>query len=169
MVGAVFASWVVPDKSKNGEYHTKKVGMLKLRPSPLHPACPAHDHIHRWHGVFTAPSPVIDNPIIRHLASLVVQALLKDPSSYGSGLRKFHIFCFNCHCTEVHVSNPGLAHCPELATTTVGSQHSCHPCRNSWDGEHTSSSRPSTPPAAPTHHSSYAAHITRIPQPLRPL
>ena len=74
MVGAVFASRVVPDESENGEYHIEKVGMLKLHPSPLRPACPAHDHIHRWHGVFTAPSPVIDNTIIRHLASLAVQA-----------------------------------------------------------------------------------------------
>ena len=30
MVGAVFASRVVPDESENGEYHIEKVGMLKL-------------------------------------------------------------------------------------------------------------------------------------------
>ncbi|KAJ7936562.1 hypothetical protein B0H13DRAFT_1589461 [Mycena leptocephala] len=67
---------------------------LELRPSPLRPACPAAERTFMWRGVNDAFKPPvhIDNPIIAHLASLASRASLKDTASYGSALRKFHLF-----------------------------------------------------------------------------
>lgn len=41
----------------------------------------------------TPPPNVINDPIIRYLADVASQASLRDTGSYGSGLRKFHLFC----------------------------------------------------------------------------
>jgi hypothetical protein len=84
------ASRVVPDPSLPGLYHVECVAALQLIPSPLRPNCPANQRLFCWRGVHPAPSPVIDHPLLRQLA---IQASLQDPGSYGSGLRKFHIFC----------------------------------------------------------------------------
>ncbi|KAF9473546.1 hypothetical protein BDN70DRAFT_765300, partial [Pholiota conissans] len=61
--------------------------------SPLRPNCPADQRIFIWRGPNTPSSPVLNIPIITHLATLASQASLDDSGSYGSGLRKFHIFC----------------------------------------------------------------------------
>ena len=39
------------------------------------------------------PQSTIDDPIIRCIASLAARSSLRDATSYGSGLRKFHLFC----------------------------------------------------------------------------
>lgn len=88
-----FASRVVPDESDPGAFRVERVTGLQMIPSSLRPRVPAIERIHRWHGVNPSPSPVIDNPLLRHLATLAIQASLRDPTSYGLGLRKFHIFC----------------------------------------------------------------------------
>ncbi|RPD52818.1 hypothetical protein L227DRAFT_514196, partial [Lentinus tigrinus ALCF2SS1-6] len=44
-------------------------------------------------GVNPAPCATLDIPIIRTLVDRASHASLRDTSSYGSGLRKFHIFC----------------------------------------------------------------------------
>jgi hypothetical protein len=76
--------------------HHTPPGMLTL-PSPslsyLRPPCKAADRIFLWRGVNTPPSSTIDNPIIRHIASIASRASLRDTANYGSGLRKFHLFC----------------------------------------------------------------------------
>jgi hypothetical protein len=76
--------------------HHTPPGMLTL-PSPslsyLRPPCKAADHIFLWRGINTPPSSTIDNPIIRHIASIANRASLRDTANYGSGLRKFHLFC----------------------------------------------------------------------------
>ncbi|KAJ7225228.1 hypothetical protein B0H12DRAFT_1002157, partial [Mycena haematopus] len=61
--------------------------------SPLRPHCTADERIFRWRGVNTPPLSVIDDPVIRFLASAASQASLRDTGGYGSGLRKFHLFC----------------------------------------------------------------------------
>ncbi len=93
MVAVLSAQRVVPREEDPGAFVVERISALKLRPSPLRPHCLAGERLHLWKGVNTPPSPVIDNPLLRHLASLAIQASLKDPSSYGSGLKKFHIFC----------------------------------------------------------------------------
>ncbi|KAF8583405.1 hypothetical protein K439DRAFT_1348761 [Ramaria rubella] len=66
---------------------------LQLKPSPLHPRCRADERIFSWRGVNTPPSSVIDAPLIRILANLASRTSLQDTTGYGSGLRKYHLFC----------------------------------------------------------------------------
>lgn len=69
------------------------LGPLQLKPSPLQPPCRADERIFQWLGVNSPPSSVIDNPTIRLIAAIASRASLRDTSSYGSGLHKFHLFC----------------------------------------------------------------------------
>ncbi|KIJ41366.1 hypothetical protein M422DRAFT_172422 [Sphaerobolus stellatus SS14] len=64
-----------------------------MRPSALRPTCKADEQIFRWIGVNKAPRQTIDHSLINTLAELASRASLRDTSSYGAGLRKFHIFC----------------------------------------------------------------------------
>jgi hypothetical protein len=66
---------------------------LQLNTSPLRPYCRAEERIFLWRGVNTPPSSTISDPTIQLIAALASRASLRDTSSYGSGLRKFHIFC----------------------------------------------------------------------------
>jgi hypothetical protein len=66
---------------------------LQLNSSPLRPHCHADERIFLWKGVHTAPASTINNPTIQLIAALATRASLRDTSSYGSGLRKFHLFC----------------------------------------------------------------------------
>ena len=66
---------------------------LQLNPSPLRPHCRADECIFLWKGVNIAPSSTISDPTIQLIAALATRASLCDTSSYGSGLRKFHLFC----------------------------------------------------------------------------
>ncbi|KAJ7185068.1 hypothetical protein C8R46DRAFT_809771, partial [Mycena filopes] len=61
--------------------------------SELRPRCRAEERIFQWRGVNTPPPSTIDDPIIRFLAASASRASLRDTSGYGSGLRKFHLFC----------------------------------------------------------------------------
>ena len=66
---------------------------LTLKPSSLRPDCRAQDRIFAWKGVNTPPKSTIDNPWIHDLETTALEASLTDKSSYGSGLKKFHVFC----------------------------------------------------------------------------
>ncbi|KAJ7229422.1 hypothetical protein B0H12DRAFT_979010, partial [Mycena haematopus] len=66
----------------------------------LRPHCAADERIFQWRGINTPPSSVIDNAVIRFLASAASQASLRDTGGYGSGLRKFHLFCDIFSITE---------------------------------------------------------------------
>ncbi|KAJ7283379.1 hypothetical protein C8J57DRAFT_1054554 [Mycena rebaudengoi] len=66
---------------------------LELKPSHLRPACAASERIFLWKGVNPKPPAHLDDPLISYLASMASRASLKDTTSYGSGLRKFHLFC----------------------------------------------------------------------------
>ncbi|KAG1857311.1 hypothetical protein C8R48DRAFT_775741 [Suillus tomentosus] len=44
-------------------------------------------------GSSTAPPGTLDNPVLHHLANVASRASLRETSGYGSGLRKFHLFC----------------------------------------------------------------------------
>ena len=46
-----------------------------------------------WKGVNQPPPSVLDIPVIKHLEDLAAHNTLRDTTSYGSGLRKFHRFC----------------------------------------------------------------------------
>jgi len=67
--------------------------LLQLNLSPLCPHCHADERIFLWKGINTPPASTIDNPTIQLVAALASHASLRDTSSYGSGLRKFHLFC----------------------------------------------------------------------------
>ncbi|GJE95065.1 hypothetical protein PsYK624_112440 [Phanerochaete sordida] len=73
--------------------HLTSSERLQLRPSSLRPPCKADQRIFRWRGVHTPPPTTIDVPILQRIASLASAYSLRDASSYGSGIRKFHIFC----------------------------------------------------------------------------
>ncbi|VDC02686.1 unnamed protein product [Peniophora sp. CBMAI 1063] len=68
---------------------------LPLRPSPLRPDVPANERIYKWRGVNTPPSSVLPIAIIEYLYMRARNESLapKTSSGYGSGLRKFHVFC----------------------------------------------------------------------------
>ena len=66
---------------------------MQLNESPFRPNCRVEERIFLWRGVNTAPASTIDDPTIHLIAALASRASLRDTSSYGSGLRKFHIFC----------------------------------------------------------------------------
>jgi len=66
---------------------------LQLNPSSLWPNCHAGERIFQWRGVTTPPASTISHPAILLIASLASRASLQDSSSYGSGIRKFHLFC----------------------------------------------------------------------------
>ncbi|KAG2051040.1 DNA breaking-rejoining enzyme, partial [Suillus hirtellus] len=61
--------------------------------SSLRPPCAAEERIFQWRGINTPPPSTIDHPVINFLANISNQASLRETTSYGSGLRKFHIFC----------------------------------------------------------------------------
>lgn len=67
--------------------------MLSLRHSPLRPPCPAKERIFKWIGVNSPPASTLSHPILVYLDDIVSRASLIDSTSYGAGLRKFHIFC----------------------------------------------------------------------------
>jgi hypothetical protein len=69
------------------------VGQLTLHESPLRPACPASQRLLKWVGVNTPPPQALPHPLFNYLLQLGSAASLSDPSSYGSALRKFHLFC----------------------------------------------------------------------------
>lgn len=68
-------------------------GHLELIPSPLRPNCPASERLFRWRGVNTPESPLLDDILLHTIAAQAAEASLKDTAGYGSGLRKFHLFC----------------------------------------------------------------------------
>ena len=51
------------------------------------------DQIFLWKGVNTPPASTISNPTIQLIATVASRASLRETSSYGSGLCKFHLFC----------------------------------------------------------------------------
>lgn len=68
-------------------------GLLQLNDSPFWPRCRAEDRVFLWKGVNAAPASTISDPTIHFIATLASQASLCDAASYGSSLRKFHVFC----------------------------------------------------------------------------
>lgn len=66
---------------------------VDIRPSPLRPHCSAHERIFEWKGV-NAPIPRTSDDIWSFARETkTLYASTKDFSAYGSGLKKFHIFC----------------------------------------------------------------------------
>ncbi|KAI0082955.1 hypothetical protein BDY19DRAFT_877984, partial [Irpex rosettiformis] len=59
----------------------------------LRPPCPARQRLFQWRGVNTPPASTLPHPILQYLDAQASQASLSDTSSYGAGLRKFHLFC----------------------------------------------------------------------------
>ncbi|KAG1828841.1 hypothetical protein EV424DRAFT_1317714, partial [Suillus variegatus] len=64
-----------------------------LNPSSFRPPCRANKRLFLWRGPNIPPPATIAHPVIEHLASIASKASLRDTMSYGSGLRKFHLFC----------------------------------------------------------------------------
>lgn len=73
----------------------EELGALSILPSPLRPPVLADERIFAWRGVNTPPPSTISHPLIALMAETASRASLRDGtlSGYGSGLRKFHIFC----------------------------------------------------------------------------
>jgi hypothetical protein len=67
--------------------------LLHIHPSLLRPNCHVEDWIFLWKGVNTPPASTISNPTIQLIATIASRASLREMSSYGSGLCKFHLFC----------------------------------------------------------------------------
>lgn len=84
---------IVPAASPDLPGVIEDLGQLKPRPSGLRPPCRADERIFQWKGVNTPPPSTVDHPIIRHLADTASRASLSDSTSYGSALRKYHLFC----------------------------------------------------------------------------
>ena len=84
---------IPPHHSAVAQLSTTPNQPLQLTPSPLHPPCRAEECIFLWKGANTAPASIINDPTIERIAALATRASLRDSSSYGSGLRKFHLFC----------------------------------------------------------------------------
>ncbi|GJF00473.1 hypothetical protein PsYK624_167610 [Phanerochaete sordida] len=63
------------------------------RPSSLRPPCRADQRLFQWHGVNAPPPSTLQSPILQRLADLASAHSLRDAGSYGSGLRKYHLFC----------------------------------------------------------------------------
>jgi len=64
-----------------------------LKPSPLHPDCAAQVRVFQWKGINTPPPSTILNRWLHDRESMVLRASISDPTSYGAGIKKFHIFC----------------------------------------------------------------------------
>jgi hypothetical protein len=72
----------------------EELGKLRLWLSLLRPKCPADECIFCWQGARPRRTGAyLGNPVLRYLVDRASAALLRDAGSYGSGLRKFHIFC----------------------------------------------------------------------------
>ena len=90
------ASGFILRTSSSGDAASREeLGPLPLRPSPLRPAVPADQRLFAWKGVNTPPVNTITHPLIQHFADIASRASLDDSTliGYGSGLRKFHLFC----------------------------------------------------------------------------
>ena len=68
-------------------------GTTNLNPSPFCPACQAEEQIFLWKGINSPPLSTIKNQTIWLIASLASHTSLHNLLGYGSGIRKFHIFC----------------------------------------------------------------------------
>lgn len=73
----------------------EELGQIPLQPSALRPPVPADQRIFAWTGVHTPPLTTINHPLLLNLALDASRASLREGTlgSYGSGLRKFHLFC----------------------------------------------------------------------------
>lgn len=67
----------------------------RLQPnvSALRPPCRADERLFVWRGIHTPPLSTLNIPVLQRLSQLAARHTLRDASSYGSGLRKFHVFC----------------------------------------------------------------------------
>jgi hypothetical protein len=74
-------------------HNAEEPGTLQLKPSALRPNCMAGERLFKWIGVNRAPASIIDDPTIRYLVEVARRESLRDTTGYGSGLRKFHLFC----------------------------------------------------------------------------
>jgi hypothetical protein len=72
---------------------SSQTGHLQLKPSHLRPNCKAEERLFLWKGTNTPLPSTIDDPFIHYIEGLASRASLCDTSNYGSGLRKFHVFC----------------------------------------------------------------------------
>ncbi|KAF9521320.1 hypothetical protein CPB83DRAFT_778911, partial [Crepidotus variabilis] len=75
--------------------HLTQLDTTHLHPlsSSLRPSVPADRRIFEWKGV-NVPSPrILNHPFLQSTLASALSASLRDTSGYGSGLRKFHIFC----------------------------------------------------------------------------
>ncbi|OSD06416.1 DNA breaking-rejoining enzyme [Trametes coccinea BRFM310] len=86
---------LLPPAAAGGPAVREDVGQLHILPSPLRPPVPAEDRIFAWRGVNSPPPSTISHPLVTHLADIASRASLREGTlaGYGSGLRKFHLFC----------------------------------------------------------------------------
>ncbi|TFY61177.1 hypothetical protein EVJ58_g4674 [Rhodofomes roseus] len=71
----------------------EQLGSIAPLPSPLRPPCRAEERLILWKGVTVPPPSTIQHPAIEHLRHIGALESLRDARAYGSGLRKFHLFC----------------------------------------------------------------------------
>lgn len=69
------------------------VRRLEMKPSALWPPCRVEERIFHWIGVNRAPKGMLNHLFLFALLVVASRSSLRDSGSYGSGLRKFHIFC----------------------------------------------------------------------------
>ena len=87
MVRPVFPSAPTPSSSSQ-----LIIPAPSLHISTLRPTCPVNQRIFQWQGINPPPAGILNAPLILHIRDLAAWASLRDSTSYGSGIRKFHIF-----------------------------------------------------------------------------
>ena len=68
---------------------------LDIKMSPLRPPCPPNRRIFEWKGVHKPENHCLtsENSLISYLLECTSEHSLRYSSSYGCGLKKFHVFC----------------------------------------------------------------------------
>lgn len=84
---------LAPPEERYGVATAVPLAKLKLLPSLLRPDCPADQRLFCWKGVNIPPQTMLDIPLLHALANMAIHHSWRDAGSYGSGLRKYHLFC----------------------------------------------------------------------------
>ncbi|KAE9386052.1 hypothetical protein BT96DRAFT_1006451 [Gymnopus androsaceus JB14] len=61
---AAAATHLMPSPIPGSDRVVEDIANLKPLSSPLHPPCPAAEHMFKWHGVHKPPSPILDVSIL---------------------------------------------------------------------------------------------------------
>ncbi|VDB90881.1 unnamed protein product [Peniophora sp. CBMAI 1063] len=89
------SAWRIDPPSEPGQPGSLVSVTLSLKPSRFRPDVSSDDRIYKWCGPNTPPLSVLPTRLFQYLQMRAIHEVLaeKTTSGYGSGLRKFHVFC----------------------------------------------------------------------------